>query len=416
MARLDVSRARFIEQARVAFVLDTFSGLHYPNASGSSWAGGARVGTYVHYTHSGNHWAFAWDESGLVALVFDHESGRSEYDQPEEARKPLRWLKNLPPALFDLAERTAGLVERLATAGLWTAGKRHGLSDAWKEPYAHGLEYLRGYALSAEEAVFGDTLRQNWLELQSLSEEQGRLAIRLAQAAGRSPVEVSSEDEAVLLRPPEGKGPPEVQAAVATAEALCTVDIQWNPPIERLAQEKAAREEAHRAHTREALGGLNVELFEASRGNDADKVRTLLAQGADVNCRTVENQWPYTPAGDTPLVQTLKAKAWAAAAALIEAGADVAPQNRMGQTALMWAVRGGDAALVGMLIARGADVNIAAQEGTTALHEAAIAGHGALVHLLREAGANAAARRWDGRTPAECATAAGHAALVKLLG
>lgn len=416
MVRFDVSRTRFIEQARIAFVLDAFSGLHFPNTHSSSWAGGSRVGTYVHSTHSGNCWAFAWDERGLVALAFDHESRRSEYDQAEKARKPLRWLKKLPPSLFDLAERTAGLMERLATAGLWIAGKRHGLSDAWKEPYAHGLEYLRGYALPAEEAVFGDTLRQNWLELVSLSEEQGRLAIRFAQAAGRGPVEVSAEDEAVLLHPPDGEGSPEAQAAVATAEALRTVGIHWSPPIERLTQEKVAREEAHRARTREALGGLNVELFEAARCDDAPRVRTLLDRGADMNCRTVENQWPYTPAGDTPLLQSLKAKAWAAAATLIEAGADLASQNRMGQTALMWAVRGGNEALVGSLIARGANVNTAAQEGTTALHEAAMAGSEAIVRLLREAGANTAARRWDGRTPAECAPAAGHPAIVRLLG
>ena len=145
-------------------------------------------------------------------------------------------------------------------------------------------------------------------------------------------------------------------------------------------------------------------------------MRELAAAGADLDARTVAEQWPHTPAGDTPLIQAIKAGASAAARALIDAGADPTVANAFGQTALHWAVVQNDLVLVRLLVAGGADVNTRQTHyGWTALHQAALEGNADIVDALLAAGANTAARLIDGRTPAACARTNHHTTIAAIL-
>lgn len=416
MAAQNFSREHFIGQARVAFVLDAISALYYPHVATASWEGDEREGAYECDDHCGNWWTLGWSASGLVALMFHHESGRNEIELPEEARSPLRWLPDLPASLQALAEQLAARRERLVTAGLWIQGRRHALPDPWNKPWVHGLERLRRYALDAEKAVFAAKPGQSWLEMSSLSEAQGCLAIRLARDLACGPVVVTAEDEAVLLATPEGAKPATPEAAEEAARMLMTIGVRWEAPAPRLREEQRAREAARIAGVREALGPLACDLFEAVRVNDAARVRALLGEGAPIDARTVADQWSYTPAEDTPLIQAVKAGAAEVAYVLIEAGADLSLQNSVGQTALACAACVADEAVVQALLARGADPNLARRDGTSPLHEAATRGHEGVIRALVSAGADRSARAWHGRTPAEVAVVAGHPELVPLLG
>ena len=94
------TRSRILEQARVHHLLSTFSALHYSmGPSGSSWSGDARAGGYFYDNGCGDYYRLCWTPSSLIALVFAHESDRSEYNTDASARSPLRWLAGLPASL-----------------------------------------------------------------------------------------------------------------------------------------------------------------------------------------------------------------------------------------------------------------------------------------------------------------------------
>ena len=115
-------------------------------------------------------------------------------------------------------------------------------------------------------------------------------------------------------------------------------------------------------------------LIAAARRADNDAVRTLLAEGADVNTRY----------GD-------------------------------GTTALHWAAHLDSGDLVALLIASGADVNSADDHGVTALSLASLNGSAALVQTLLEAEADPNAARTSGETVLMTAARVGNVEVVRLL-
>ena len=117
-----------------------------------------------------------------------------------------------------------------------------------------------------------------------------------------------------------------------------------------------------------------LELIDAARSADGDAVRTLLADGADVNRRY----------GD-------------------------------GTTALHWAAHRDDEELVTVLIDAGADVNAADDHGVTPLSLACLNGSVAIVHTLLDAGADANAARSSGETPLMTAARVGTVDVVRRL-
>ena len=156
----------------------------------------------------------------------------------------------------------------------------------------------------------------------------------------------------------------------------------------------------------------NTEEF--ARVATADAAAACIDAGADVNARDEHGNTPLmhatgtwgggmdgSPASEDPSVVTV----------LLEAGADVNARNNGGGTALRNAaagktvptVRGGmfDAvevpAIVAVLLAAGAEVN--PPSGTTPLHQAALVANLETVAMLIEAGADIHARDGNGETP-----------------
>ena len=158
----------------------------------------------------------------------------------------------------------------------------------------------------------------------------------------------------------------------------------------------------------DAAGALD--LAEAAAIDDVAQVRSRLAAGAAVDDRT--------PDGFTPLQLAAYFGAPAAAAELIDAGADLnsVADNPMRIQPLHAAAAGRHGDVAGLLIDAGAEVNARQSHGWTPLHSAAANGDGELVDRLVAAGADPAATNDDGKTAADVARAGGHEKIAARLG
>ncbi|HUH14156.1 MAG TPA: ankyrin repeat domain-containing protein, partial [Longimicrobiales bacterium] len=150
-------------------------------------------------------------------------------------------------------------------------------------------------------------------------------------------------------------------------------------------------------------------VADAAMEGDAERVRSLVRQGVDVN----------GPQGDG-----MTALHWAArhgdadmAGVLLGAGADVRAVTRIGaHTPLHVAARGGSEPVVRALLAAGADPAAATTTGVTPLHLAALAGEPGAIAALLDHGAPAGATEPEwGQTPLMLAAAQGRAEAVRVL-
>ena len=150
-------------------------------------------------------------------------------------------------------------------------------------------------------------------------------------------------------------------------------------------------------------------LFEAARTGADDRLRTLLAEGADADWRGV--------GGWTPLMIAAAERQPGSVALLLAARADPDLRNVHGRTALMFAAAYGQTPIVRQLLAAGADPDLQPTDSTgwTALIAAAAGGHTSAVQALLAAGADARLAASDGQRAIDVARAAGHRQVVDLL-
>ena len=124
-----------------------------------------------------------------------------------------------------------------------------------------------------------------------------------------------------------------------------------------------------------------MELREASRKGNLERVRQLIQEGQDVN--------RGDRFGDTPLMLAALNGRDQVVQELIRAGADVNGKDDIKQTALHWASRSGHSSVIKTLAEAGANLNV--QDGVvgmTPLMEAAAHGHDQVVQELIRAGAD----------------------------
>ncbi|XP_025405270.1 receptor-interacting serine/threonine-protein kinase 4-like, partial [Sipha flava] len=159
-----------------------------------------------------------------------------------------------------------------------------------------------------------------------------------------------------------------------------------------------------------SLEQLNLELINAVKQSNFNKVKEYIDKGADVN--TKDNR------GKTPLHIAAKRDLLGIAKLLLDKGANVnAQENRFGRTSLHLAAEEGHLDIIKYLIEKGADVD-AYQGGwsySTALHFAAENGHLDVVKYLIEKGANPKATDSDGKIPMQRAIQNGHLDVVGCL-
>ena len=154
--------------------------------------------------------------------------------------------------------------------------------------------------------------------------------------------------------------------------------------------------------------GADLPLVEAVKSRDTDAVRTLLAEGVDVNAPQSDGATALHWAAYRDDVDT--------AALLIEAGANVNTANELGATPLWLAADNGSPTMIERLLDAGANPNVALPEGETPVMTASRTGNADVVRLLLAHGAALnVSEHSRGQTALMWAVAQGHHAVVATL-
>jgi hypothetical protein len=153
--------------------------------------------------------------------------------------------------------------------------------------------------------------------------------------------------------------------------------------------------------------GCGPKLYQATLFNNIDKVKNLIAEGADVNEKTQEGFTPLHNAAFYGLLEITKL--------LIENGADVNAKTLSSLTPLYNAADHGYLEIAKLLIENGADVNIDFFNGRRPLHCAADHGYLEIAKLLIENGADVNVEDFAGITAFDKAKSRDNQEMKKLL-
>jgi ankyrin repeat protein len=161
-----------------------------------------------------------------------------------------------------------------------------------------------------------------------------------------------------------------------------------------------------------ALTERDLALLDATRRNDVEAARRLIADGADVNAQDENRDSAFLLASAEGRLEVLKLT--------LAVGADLRSTNRYGGTALIPACHHGHVETVRELLKTAIDVNHVNQLGWTALLEVAILGDGStryveIADMLIARGADVSLADRDGTTALAHARQRRHEALVARL-
>jgi len=157
----------------------------------------------------------------------------------------------------------------------------------------------------------------------------------------------------------------------------------------------------------------NDELFAAIKAKDAQKVKALIAGGADVNA---EAENIFGVHNITPLSYAISERNPEIAELLVENGANVNYKHPMGGgTVLSDAAQDGFTNLVKLMLEKGADPSVVDMMGFTPLQEATYFGHTDIVKLFLDRGAPVDTQDESGLTLLQYAASGAHTDLVQLL-
>jgi len=122
-------------------------------------------------------------------------------------------------------------------------------------------------------------------------------------------------------------------------------------------------------------------LYAAAKRGHLDKIKRLVAQGADVHYQNSHDEIVLHEAADEGHLETVKYL-------IEEAGSKIDVQNGKGRTPLFQAVDEGHEDITEYLLSKKADPNIKTYEGSSILHEAVFEGKPNAVKMLVEHGAD----------------------------
>ena len=124
---------------------------------------------------------------------------------------------------------------------------------------------------------------------------------------------------------------------------------------------------------------MSDNILDCIKQNNIDKIKLLLAHGADVNFKDEDGYTPLGRASRNGRAEIVKL--------LLAHDADVNVKNYNGNTPLYWASYNGHSEIVKVLLAHGADVNAKNCNGNTALRWVSVYGRTEIVKLLIDHGA-----------------------------
>ena len=135
-----------------------------------------------------------------------------------------------------------------------------------------------------------------------------------------------------------------------------------------------------------------MDIFEAIKNEDNQRVIQLLDEGVDVDIRFENGSTPLMFAAQNGNLEIVKL--------LLERGANVNAKNEIGSTVLMFADQSNNLEIIQLLLGKGANINAEDNNGLNALHYAARYSNSLeIVKLLLESGVNVNAKSKKGNTP-----------------
>ena len=249
----------------------------------------------------------------------------------------------------------------------------------------------------ADETPFTLAVQHGHTEIVRLMLSVGDVNINKQNALGRTALHLAVEHRA---------GADMIHLLLAAYADIHAKDFQKRTPLS-LAREMGDTE------IEELMRRENPALRLAAREGNVDKLRNLLAEGADLNARDLS--------GNGALAEALDFEEWDAVDMLIEAGARLTLGEMISQgnandvkvllksgakvneqtldfsTPLLSAIDEQDAEKIALLLSAGADVNLASMSGTP-LTAAAWRDNTDIVQMLIDAGADVNAIDYQGKT------------------
>ena len=196
-----------------------------------------------------------------------------------------------------------------------------------------------------------------------------------------------------------------------------------------------------KAKTPPALPAVDMQLLEAARTGDNERIPQLLDMGANPNARDEEGYRVLMLAvknigveaikalvdsgadledecylhGATALGLAVEGKRYDIIRTLLNAGANVNAQSYNRATPLITAAAEGDIETARILLDAGADINICNMHNKSPLFAAAQYGHSGIVKLLLDAGADVNIRDFQDKTALEHASEKGHTDIAEMI-
>lgn len=155
-------------------------------------------------------------------------------------------------------------------------------------------------------------------------------------------------------------------------------------------------------------------LMIASFFGYVDRVKSLIARGANVNAQTDFSEDDIFENSQTPLSYAIDKNHTEIVKILLDNKAKVSNEPK-GSTPLVSACAGGNTEIVQMLIAHGVDVNVPAGENFTPLFAATVSGKLEIVKILVDAGADLKVKDFDDRDILFYAEESGNPKIVEYL-
>jgi hypothetical protein len=207
---------RVVRLVRVRHLVEAISGLSALGCQSRFRSDPDGVGEMVR-DDNGLLECFAWTDEGLVASYFDSDYG-GPMGRRRSAKKALRCFPDLPSALQFHFDRVVSVTRGHISEGLWMTTGEDG---QWRREGLHE-SHLEAFTLTAEAAVFGRGTHAGWARRASLTEEQARLAIALAERSAAGPHAITADEERVLV----SRGADHV---AETVRAFAEAGITWHP-------------------------------------------------------------------------------------------------------------------------------------------------------------------------------------------
>ena len=148
-------------------------------------------------------------------------------------------------------------------------------------------------------------------------------------------------------------------------------------------------------------------LHVAAANGQVEIIRTLLAEGADIEEQRISFRTPLHYAAENGQTEAVRA--------LLEAGANIEAQIFGLWTSLHLASRKGHAEVVKALLEAGANIEAQDPQQKAPLHLAAFCGHTEVIRALLKAHANIEAQTNNRMTPLHCAAEKGHIGAIGVL-